>query len=40
MIAGELVRLIQLVSKDERMGLETRSRYLDSRYGDGQLSGL
>lgn len=40
MIAGELVRLIQLVSRDERMGLETRSRYLDSRYGDGRLSGL
>jgi hypothetical protein len=39
-IAGELVRLIQLLSKEERMGLETRSRYLDSRYGDGQLSGL
>jgi hypothetical protein len=39
-IAGELVRLVHLVSRDERMGLETRSRYLDSRYGDGQLSGL
>ena len=34
-IAAELTRLCEEASRDERMLLETRQRYLDSRYRDG-----
>jgi hypothetical protein len=34
-IAGELTRLTEEASRDERFDFETRQRYLDSRYRDG-----
>ena len=37
-IAAELMRLCEEASRDERMLLETRQRFLDSRYRDGRLS--
>jgi hypothetical protein len=39
-VADELARVTELASRDERMILETRGRFLESRYRDGRLSGI